>query len=214
VIVPNKRTSGQRDFTGSAIDPQQIESRLAQTGATIGGELEISLAWNSMSDLDIQVVAPSGEQVDAKNAYARCGGVQDVDANPTPLTDVGSLRAERGQIPGAENIMPLRDHTLGGALEGQLGDIERMLGKAMNRAPSHYSRTPVEHIYFERATKGEYKVLVNCFCWREPSKMPLPFTIQVRSRGRVVQTVAETIGPSSFCVEGTGSMEICRFTVQ
>jgi hypothetical protein len=218
VVVPQKRSSGYKDLTGSSIDSGQFASRLAQSNATLGGELEISLAWNSTSDLDIEVRAPSGEQVHAYNWKAQCGGVQDVDANPTPLTPAGATRYQSGMPPGAESVIQLpefmfqMDQQFGGL--GSFGGLEGLLGGNGGKPPSRYTRTPIEHIHFEQAPKGIYTVYASCFSWREPGKMPLPFTVQVRSHGKVVQTITDTIGPSSYCADGTGSMEVCRLEVR
>jgi hypothetical protein len=57
----------------------EIDRRLDEAGAQ-RGQLTVSLAWNSRSDLDLHVTCPNGAIVSFRRRQA-CGGVLDVDAN-------------------------------------------------------------------------------------------------------------------------------------
>jgi hypothetical protein len=57
----------------------EIDRRLDEAGAQ-RGQLTISLAWNSRSDLDLHVGCPNGATVSFRRRQA-CGGTLDVDAN-------------------------------------------------------------------------------------------------------------------------------------
>ncbi len=208
-------TSGGGNGAGmfGAVGSDQIESRLAHESATTGGDLEISLAWNSLSDIDLQVTDPSGEEVSASHPRSESGGVQDVDANPTLLTPEGERRALMGQVPGGENTM---------ALPEMLVDTDRStgmpagfpdlgLGGFPGRAPGHWTRQPIEHVFFARAPSGVYSVRVHCYSWREPDPTPLPFTVEIRSHGSIVSRKIGTIGPASFASDGAAPTEACRY---
>jgi len=59
--------------------PTDIDRRLDDAGAA-RGELTISLAWNSESDLDLHVTCPDGGRI-FYGARRACGGVLDIDMN-------------------------------------------------------------------------------------------------------------------------------------
>ncbi|MDG4551412.1 MAG: hypothetical protein P9F19_18335 [Candidatus Contendobacter sp.] len=60
---------------------REFASRLSAAGAATG-EITATLLWNGLSDLDLVVRCPSGQQLDYRNPAA-CGGALDVDANAT-----------------------------------------------------------------------------------------------------------------------------------
>jgi hypothetical protein len=220
--------------TAPAVDASQIDRRLADAAATTGGELEISLAWNGLTDLDLQVQDPFGKRITAHDRYSASGGVQDVDANPTLVTEAGHQRAEAGLPPGPENVLPLPEALvdleqqlagseelarllrLSGGGSGLPGEGGGLLGSPGHgkKAPSRFTRRPVEHIFFARAPKGTYTVLAQCYSWREPAAAPLPFTVQVRTHGRVFHQATAALGPANYCANGLAPMRLCQFVVR
>tara|TARA_B100001778_G_scaffold65999_1_gene51783 strand:- start:106 stop:669 length:564 start_codon:yes stop_codon:yes gene_type:complete len=48
------------------------------------GEIQISLLWDNLNDLDLHIFAPSGEKIDINNRQSECGGILDLDANISP----------------------------------------------------------------------------------------------------------------------------------
>ena len=102
------RAVGGRGLTSApAVDARQFEQRLTAAGATTGGELEVSLAWDTLSDLDLAVREPSGQVIHGYHAISPSGGQLDVDANPTLVNEEGERRVSAGLPPGAQNLLPL-----------------------------------------------------------------------------------------------------------
>ena len=168
------QSGGERRGPGAtgapAVDAQQIDQRLTAAAATTGGEVEVSLAWNSLSDLDLEVRDPAGELITAHHPQSASGWIQDVDANPTLLTEAGSQQVDAGQYPGPGDVLPVPDVLVD--LDEKLPQDLRGLAtlpRSDGKAPSRFTRRPVEHIYFARAPKGTYTVYAHCYSWREPN---------------------------------------------
>lgn len=199
--------------TAPGINSAQINQRLVSASAATGGDLEVSLAWNGTSDLDLQVREPSGELITASHPRSACGGVQDVDANPTWLTQEGEWRYRSGRVPGAENVREVPD---------MLFDLDRQAGLPQGftlpgdegKASTKFSRTPVEHIYFNHAPRGTYTVFVSCYSWRERFAGSMLCTVQVRSHGQVFHEVSGPIGPANWCANGAPPGQWCQFVMR
>jgi hypothetical protein len=57
-----------------------FKNRLDREGGQTG-EVQITLIWNNVNDLDLHVICPSGEEVFFSHKRSRCGGELDVDMN-------------------------------------------------------------------------------------------------------------------------------------
>lgn len=75
---------GQRAATlneGSPTDgPGELELRVNREGGETG-EIQVTLIWNTLDDLDLYVVCPSGETISFENTLSQCGGELDIDMN-------------------------------------------------------------------------------------------------------------------------------------
>jgi hypothetical protein len=209
---PQQPSAPSAPVTGvQAVDAKEVDQRLLSAGATTGGDVEVSLAWNGLTDLDLEVRDPSGEQINGLHLRSASGGVQDVDANPTPLNQEGERRFASGQNPGPENVLPVPDLLID--LDKKLKRPDAFPGLEMPPGLGHFTRTPVEHVYYARAPRGLYTVLVRCFYWREPDSTPLPFTVQIRSRGKVFYETSGARGPASYITADVVPTRVCEFSM-
>lgn len=62
------------------LNNDQIEQRIRRENVN-GGELQISLIWNDIADLDLHVITPSNEEIFFGHKESRCGGWLDIDMN-------------------------------------------------------------------------------------------------------------------------------------
>lgn len=71
---------------GSDLDGMQslaaagIQSRVTKAGGK-KGEVQFALAWRNVNDLDLHVIAPSGEHISHQHRRSKCFGMLDVDMN-------------------------------------------------------------------------------------------------------------------------------------
>lgn len=71
---------------------KEIDRRRVAAGGK-SGQVHVSLVWANRNDLDLHVIAPSGERIYFSNKTSKCGGKLDVDMNvsgetTTPVENV------------------------------------------------------------------------------------------------------------------------------
>ena len=76
-VATDQGDEGETELPGPSFD-ERVEREGGETGA-----MNISLAWQGQSDLDLVVRCPSGEIIDYQNANA-CGGRLQIDMNSRP----------------------------------------------------------------------------------------------------------------------------------
>lgn len=57
-----------------------IQNRVSKAGGK-KGEVQFALAWRNVNDVDLHVIAPSGEHISHLHRRSRCAGMLDVDMN-------------------------------------------------------------------------------------------------------------------------------------
>ncbi len=169
-----------------------IQERVQREGGHTG-RVQVSLAWNGLNDVDLSVVTPTGERIDANNRRDSRGGTMDVDMNYTPLNFEGERRFRAGQIVGAENVEPYQENN-----------------------PSYgggFSRKPVENIYWaeDQAPEGTYQVFVHHF-WNRERLAAVPYWVEVRI-GDQVQQYAGVLSRRNFIEDQEKEQLVCTFTV-
>jgi hypothetical protein len=169
-----------------------IQERVQREGGQTG-RVQISLAWNGLNDVDLSVITPTGERIDANNRRDSRGGTMDVDMNYTPLNFEGDRRFRAGEIVGAENVEPYQEDN-----------------------PSYgggFSRKPVENIYWseDQAPEGTYRVFVHHF-WNRERLASVPYWVEVRI-GNAVQQYAGVLSKRNFIEDQEKEQMVCTFTV-
>ena len=77
-----------------------IQGRVARAGGR-SGEVQFSLAWHTFNDLDLHVIAPSGEHISYSHRTSNCKGRLDVDMN---ASNTNEGRAEELSNEPVENV--------------------------------------------------------------------------------------------------------------
>lgn len=88
-------------YYAAGIDAELRRRLLKAGGKHEGCDVRASLIWNNRNDLDIHVIAPSGEEIYYAHKYSRCGGGLDVDMNVSGETTepVENIRWKSGEAP-------------------------------------------------------------------------------------------------------------------
>ena len=96
----------------------EFSRRLAEAGAKTG-DVQISLMWNNVNDLDLHCADPKGEEIFYGHKLAASGGELDVDRNaggPQTATPVENIYWPRGAAPaGAYRVYVNHFRNHGGA---------------------------------------------------------------------------------------------------
>ena len=76
----NSGESGSGLPTAVAAIASGIQGRVQKAGGR-SGEVQFSLAWKTMNDVDLHVIVPSGEHISFSHRTSKCKGNLDVDMN-------------------------------------------------------------------------------------------------------------------------------------
>lgn len=76
----NSGESGSGLPTAVAAIASGIQGRVQKAGGR-SGEVQFSLAWKSLNDVDLHVIVPSGEHISFSHRTSKCKGNLDVDMN-------------------------------------------------------------------------------------------------------------------------------------
>lgn len=73
-------TEQEPKFGTPALAKAVIQSRVSKAGGK-KGEVQFALAWRNVNDIDLHVIAPSGEHISHVHRRSKCAGMLDVDMN-------------------------------------------------------------------------------------------------------------------------------------
>jgi hypothetical protein len=85
LVFAYRRAAGSPAATTQAATSSapEVARRLAEAGAR-SGDVQITLSWNSVDDLDLHCYAPNGDHIYYGNRRVGSGGELDVDRNASP----------------------------------------------------------------------------------------------------------------------------------
>jgi hypothetical protein len=145
--------------TNVALLSDEFGNRLRQAGAR-SGDVQISLMWNNVNDLDLHCVDPSGEEIYYGHRRSASGGVLDVDMNASPPLTVRPV----------ENIYWPQTAAPNGTY--------RIL---VNHYRNHRGRDPTQftvRVY----VKGFTTNLAGAITFRQPKRLVYQFTLGAPTR--------------------------------
>ena len=133
-VYPKKKVQQRR----ADIDAE-IADRLQREGGK-SGDIRASLIWNNRNDLDLHVVAPSGEEIYYAHKNSDCGGELDVDMNVSGETTkpVENIYWPRGGAPLGHYKVFVRNY---GYHEGARGKTEFRVELLVNGEVTHFNGT-------------------------------------------------------------------------
>jgi hypothetical protein len=130
--LPSPTSGHGTDSQGGGQGFGDVEQRLGQAGAR-SGDVQISLAWNNVNDLDLHVVTPDGETISFNSKRSSCGGELDVDMNAGGRSSnkpVENVFWPTGQAPKGEFIVAVHHYgNRGGADPTRYQVIVKVDGK-------------------------------------------------------------------------------------
>lgn len=89
-----------------------VNERLDREGGQTG-EVQVTLVWNNVNDLDLHVVCPSGEEIHYNHKRSRCSGQLDVDMNAGPNRSnepVENVFWPVGSVPKGEYVVAVKHY--------------------------------------------------------------------------------------------------------
>jgi hypothetical protein len=122
-----------------------IDAEIAQRVRAAGGQYDavdvrISLIWNTRDDLDLHVIAPSGEEIWYNHKASACGGALDVDRNVRgeTLKPVENVRWPKARAPAGEYQVFVQNYAYH---EKSPAPVEYRLETEVNGRIQHFSGT-------------------------------------------------------------------------
>jgi hypothetical protein len=166
-IYPQKSmTERRRD-----IDAEIRQRVLAAGGRYEGVDIRASLIWDNRNDLDLHVIAPSGEHIYYGHKRSQCGGWLDVDMNVRGETTkpVENVQWVRGSAPAGKYRVFVHNYRFH---EGDRRPTQFRVEVEINGKVEHFTRTISEK--GETGVDSETAILEFTYdpSQRQPEKAP------------------------------------------
>lgn len=153
--LPDPTSGDEQESNGAGSGFSDVGERLAQAGAKTG-DVQISLAWNNVNDLDLHVITPSGERIFFRHRKSACHGELDVDMNAvSPDTDrpVENVYWPVGQAPQGDYRVQLHYYANHGATDPTKYQVVVKAGgrtQTFTGEVSHNGGQPIDIHHFTR----------------------------------------------------------------
>ena len=149
LLGANTATNAPRS---NALLLDDFSERLRQAGAR-SGDVQVSLEWKNVNDLDLHVFDPNNEEIFYNHRQSQSGGLLDVDMNAGQLTDrpvENVYWPDRGALPGKYRVEVVhfanhgaRDPTVFTVRVVNKGQVTYFQGSISYRAVNFRIRAPV-----------------------------------------------------------------------
>ena len=155
--------------------PPELAERLKAAGAKTG-DVQISLGWKNINDLDLHCIDPNDEEISFRNKKARSGGELDVDMNatePRTRTPVENIYWPAGGAPLGQYRVYV-DHY---ANHGDPDPTEYLVSVLVGRERRQFTGT---------ISKGDRKKLIWEFEVRPPTpvlRLAVPSEVVILAKG-------------------------------
>lgn len=125
----------------------EIEKRVREAGGMYDEtDVRFSLIWHNTNDLDLHVIAPSGEQIFYSHRTSRCGGELDVDRNVHGETTkpIENIRWPKGRAPKGKYRVFVQNYRIH---EAQKSETPFKVEGCINGVVTHFEgKAPVRTI--------------------------------------------------------------------
>ncbi len=121
--------------------PPEFAQRLEKVGAKTG-DVQISLIWFNVNDLDLYCIEPNGNRIFYNNRRSASGGELDVDMNVTPTTDrpVENIYWPKGKAPLGKYLIYVDHYANNGGRDPSEYKVSLLIGGTRKEFTGKISR--------------------------------------------------------------------------
>ena len=157
-IRPSEQQIASGEASAVLVFNPEFNRRLQREGAK-SGDIQISLIWNNINDLDLHCIDPRGEEISYRNKRSSSGGELDVDMNVNPPLSnepVENIYWSQGDAPAGNYRVGVHHFSNHGASDPSHFKVALKAGDKI-------------HEFSGQTSSGDSIVLVNEFTFGNPA---------------------------------------------